>query len=368
MEETRVSVVGSARDYNLKRLALTAREESINPGDMVTSEEEVLELSKTYQIARVDAVYPQYGHLPYTFLGDNLGDYTVPEGQEEFASMQPQLVGAWNPPPEIAKAVEELRATNPKVFKLDQELTCLHGVHRAAGKNIFEVSRGLYSHSFYSNGAEGLFVPSRKQTLRGIVWEAWGGLPPLHCYNNNIGNAGMVLTNDGYYVFVLRGKNVSVNKGINCTSSGAVKWDPLARENIQLHLGKEMGEEINEELGLSGGHILMGAMQQQVWLELGIEPGEYRLIPVGFIRELPRGGKPEIMFLIRYDGELLDLVRRILENAHLESAEVEGIYAQKREDTDAMLRDPATRNTIQHKGRVNLLLCEEYLANLRIAN
>lgn len=48
MEETYVSVVGGARDYNLKRIALISREESISPGDMVTNEEEVLSLTKTY--------------------------------------------------------------------------------------------------------------------------------------------------------------------------------------------------------------------------------------------------------------------------------------------------------------------------------
>lgn len=364
-----VTIQGIGRNYELLKFSRTeAPTESISPGDMNTREEESIVLSNIFGIGRIDAIFPEYGILPYAFLTpDGVGNYTTANGQEEFVKLDSEMAGLWTPPPWIRPYFDEIRAANPKTFRLDQTVTCLRGLEIGNGHITLRVGPGKYSDSFYSNGSEGAPLPSRQETLRRIVWEDYAGVPPLNtqAYNNSIGNAAMALTRDRYFVFVLRGKTVSVNKGVNCTASGAMRWDinALAR-SIQLHLGQEMARETNDELGLAGG-TLIAAARERIWLELGIAHDEYELVPVGFIRELPRGGKPEIMFLLHFSGTLRELVEKVNANANPEKQEVLGIFAQHMNETDAMLRDEQSRHFIQHKGRVNLLLANQYLQNNR---
>lgn len=368
MKSRMVVVGGETRRYELIKFEwIAASEESITPGDMKTREQEVLGLADSFGVQRIDRVFPEYGTLPYSFLHTTplIGNYTTDCGQDEFAKMRFGFAEKWSPPTEMLQYFAEIRTANPKTFKLDQALTCLRGISAQNGVVTLSVGSGLYSDSFYSNGSEGAIVTSQQRTLRSLVWEQYGGIPPLDAcvYNNNIGNGVIVLTEDNFFVFILRGKNVSINKGINCTASGATQWNASTLEKgIQFHLAQEMVRETNEELGFTGGAVLLGAMQKRMWLELGLSPGSYDLIPVGFIRELPRGGKPELLFLADFKGALRDVLGDIFSNTNREKQEIEGVYAQHMHETDAMLRDSRARNIIQHKGRTNLLLAHHYLS------
>lgn len=365
-----ILITGETRRYELIKFEWTpTNDEPVSPGDMVTREQEVFDLATSFNIRRIDNAFPEYGALPYSFLlvdpnNPVTGNYTTDCGQDEFAKMRFEIVEKWNPPAEILRYFTEIRTANPKTFGLDQTLTCLRGVSVQNGVITLSVGSGLYSDSFYSNGSEGVIVPSQQRTLRSLVWEQYDGMPPFEAqvYNNNIGNGVVVLTEDNFFVFILRGKNVSINKGINCTASGATQWNaPALEKGIQFHLAQEMVRETNEELGFTGGAVLLGAMRERMWLELGLSPGSYDLVPVGFIRELPRGGKPELLFLADFKGTLRDVLGDIFSNTNREKQEVQGVYAQHMHETDAMLRDSRARNIIQHKGRTNLLLISRHL-------
>jgi hypothetical protein len=179
-----------------------------------------------------------------------------------------------------------------------------------------------------------------------------------------LGVAGTVLTRDGNVVFVNRGASVSVNRGINVTASGAVKFkkDFLAQHGIQHHLGQQMHEETKEEIGLHSGDLLLGAMQERIALELGVNETDYDLITLGMARELPRGGSPETMFLIRFKGSTQDLVERIAKNPHEDRAEIDSlVYAYPAEQIKHLLRQPDAERVVQHKGLLNLMMMERYL-------
>lgn len=261
---------------------------------------------------------------------------------------------------------------------------------------------GLYSQSFYSNGAEGLSLgittEERMQlctrlsvdeldslerwakrlkgrygegrTIRDVLYARYSGMPPFedHVYNNSIGVAGMVLTEkDEQFIYVQRGNSVSVNLGINCTASGAAEFDKetLSRYGLQHFLGQEMGRETKEELGFKTGILLLGAMKERIQLELGIKEGDYELVPVGFIRELPRGGKPECMFLIRYKGSAEDVARSVIENLHAGKKEIDQlVYSQPAGQVRRLLKNPSAGRLIQHKGLANLILIVEYMSKV----
>lgn len=177
----------------------------------------------------------------------------------------------------------------------------------------------------------------------------------------------MVLTEkDQQFIFVKRGKTVSVNLGINCTVSGAAEFNEaiLSQYGLQYFLGKEISREAKEELGFKAGTLLIGEMKKRIRLELGLSENDYDLTPVGFIRELSRGGKPECMFLIQYKGSAEDVVRSIIENPHSEKKEIESlVYAQPLNKTTSLSKTRNVDSLIQHKALVNLMLINEYLKN-----
>ncbi|MBI2024541.1 MAG: hypothetical protein HYT03_00400 [Candidatus Harrisonbacteria bacterium] len=367
MKGRTLAIEGSFGSYRLMEFSLDSAEReslSISPGNMQTKEDEALTLSEKYSIGRVDKLYPEYGTLPYSFLdSDQLGDFTDNRGQDEFAKLEVGLVGEWRSPSQFEELFKEIRRANPKQFKLDQVMTCLRGIEKVGCKTRLNIGPGRYSDSFYSNGSEGRIIPSKDATLRSIVWEQYKGLPEFVVYNNNLGNAGMVLTDDGYYVFVLRGTTVSVNLGVNCTASGAVRWNQseIQKRGLQFYSTQEAASEANDELGEAASYLIWTSLRQRIFLELGVGPDKYDFTAVGLIRELPRGGKPELMFLINFRGSLAQLVDKIANNTNKERAEVLGVYAQEMRQTDEMLRDPKARNFIQHKGRANLVLANRYL-------
>ena len=379
----------------------------VSPGNMETGSLEEIDRLYNDQSALVSQRFPGMVEVPYAFLaeaqGKVFGDYTKPAGQDEFKDSDLVITKAGFNPPAWAKELWQLgKLRRRKKFSLDSKLACIRGLEIKDGHLVFTVGEGLYSQSFYSNGMEGISLGvSEKEraalietvspaeleelerlaaeleqkygegkTIREAVFSHQSRLPEFgeQVHNNSIGVAGMVLTPDQEFIFVRRGGNVSINQGINCTASGAVEFDEatLSRHGLPVALGESMDQETRSELGFNAGALLLGSMQERIELELGLSPADYEIIPVGFIRELPRGGKPECMFLIRTKDSTTEVVRKIIHNPNAEKKEIEGsVYAVSAQDTESLLRTRAKNQPIQHKGAVNLILALEYLRNNR---
>lgn len=382
-----------------------AEKHHISPGNMETGDLKAVEKIFQNEASRVNNFIKSPNTVPYTFLAregeKNYGNYTTPEGQDEFKDSDLVLTKDQFCPPEWAKELwDYARIKNKKNFKMDSAMACLRSLEIKNGKPVFTIGAGRYSDSFYSNGLDGMVIGINEEekkllsqklssteigeiedraerliskygsgrTIRDIIISQNGHLPEFgdHVHNNNLGVAGMVLTRDNEYVFVKRGSSVSVNQGINCTASGAAEFDEatLSQYGLQHFIGNEMSQEANKELGLKAGALIIGSMKKRIDLELGLKDSEYDIIPVGFIRELPRGGKPECMFLIQYKGSTEELVKCVSENMHSEKNEIDGsVYSLAKERVDELLKKKEFSSYIQHKGMVNLMLCNEYLNN-----
>lgn len=380
----------------------------ISPGLMETGELKEVEKLYREEPALVSRhLKEQYKvDVPYAFLlwqgGKIYGNYTTRKGQKEFEDADLVLTKESFMPPAWAKELWDFSAAiQRKKFSTDNEMACLRGLDIKKGKTVFQIGAGLYSQSFYSNGSEGTNIGlahekkvdllksitpqklaelegwserlenkyGKNKALRQIIFSHYRHLPEFgeHTYNNSIGLAGMVLTEkDQQFIFVKRGKTVSVNLGINCTVSGAAEFNEaiLSQYGLQYFLGKETSREAKEELGFKAGALLIGEMKKRIRLELGLSENDYDLTPVGFIRELSRGGKPECMFLIQYKGSAEDVVRSIIENPHSEKKEIESlVYAQPLNKTTSLSKTRNADSLIQHKALVNLMLINEYLKN-----
>jgi hypothetical protein len=345
---------------------------------------------------RINTLYPGYASVPYTIMdpGARL-DLTTPEGQAIYTEAEMNLLehDRFTPPQWVRDIWEFVKIKRGKTFAFDTILACLRGVTWEDGKMTFTIGKGAYSQSFLSNSNEGLIVDLTEEeratasprliklcdqltarhgsgrTVQDIIFSACGNrLPEFqeNIRNNNLGSAGIVLTNDGQLVFVLRGKQVTVNRGINCTASGATEFDyeRLKSRRLQKYLADQLDRETTAELGMKGGDLLMGSMQQKIELELGFDETDYTLIPVGLLRELPRGGKCECMWLIRYDGTAEDVLKCITQNQNQERGEIDGlVYTLPLEDGRRLIRNPEGTNVIQHKGVVNLICIDQFLQN-----
>lgn len=391
------------KEYNIGE---APQEGVISPGNMETGGLEEVEKLHKEDPSRINNFIDGADVVPYSFLlreGEkNYGDYTTPDGQNEFKESDLILTRDSFSPPEWVKELWDFAKTKKrKIFTTDNIVTCVRSLETRKGRPIFTLGAGKYSDSFYTNGLEGITIgltdeekqslvqklsPSEIEdlqnmaavlekkhgsgrTIRDIIFSRYGHTPEFgeHVYNNSIGVAGMVLTRNNEFVFVKRGSNVSINQGINCTASGTAEFNEamLSQYGIQHFLGNEMSRETNEELGLKAGTLLVGSMKERIRLELGINDSEYDLIPVGFIRELPRGGKPECMFLIQYKGATEDLVKSVIKNPHSGKKEIEGsVFSISLERADKLLNVKGAASFIQHKGIANLMLCNEYLKKI----
>ncbi len=378
----------------------------ISPGNMETGDPNEIQKLHEKNPLMINNFLEGADFVPYSFLYEDnkktYGDYTTSVGQDEFKNSDLALTeDTFSPPKWIQELWDFAKLKKLKSFTTDNTLACLRGLKIKDNKTTFTLGAGLYSDSFYSNGLDGvtieltsadktslslLGVPDIEikrledmtkslekkygsgRSIRDIIISQYGHLPEFdeHIYNNSIGVAGMVLTRDNEFVFVNRQNNVSVNQGINCTASGAAEFDKdtLSQYGIQTFLGKEMSREANEELGIKAGTLIIGSMKQRIKLELGLNDNEYELIPVGFIRELPRGGKPECMFLIKYMKTTECLVKNIIENPHADKKEIDGsVFSISINQMNSLLKTRGVTSLIQHKGIANLMLCNKYLKN-----
>lgn len=359
---------------------------------------------------RPDLVHNTYGkdlvNIPYAALhsegNEVFGNFSTAEGQDAFADADVVIESDQNALPEWATDLHRFAALKlARRFSLDEELTGLRGLERKNGRMQFTVGPSKYSEAFFSMGSEGVTLDlspadiehlkqkgvssehlaeiqelhgklaathGEGRSIRDAIFEKTGGLPDYNrrVHHYLLGVAGTVLTRNGDLVFVNRGASVSVNRGINVTASGGVKYkkDFLAREGLQRHLGRQMHEETKEEIGLQSGDLLLGSMHERMQLELGVDVSDYDLIPVGMARELPRGGSPETMFLIKFKGDTDDLIQRIATNTHEDRHEIDSlVHALPMETAGQLLKQADAERVIQHKGLLNLMMIDAYLRN-----
>jgi hypothetical protein len=107
-------------------------------------------------------------------------------------------------------------------------------------------------------------------------------LPPLagSMLANTLGVAAFVYADDGTPLF--RRRDVAKvggipQGGLHCAVSGVCELPPDATRG-----------------GTYGFDALAHGMRHEMFRELALDPEEYDLHPVGFARELPRGGKPQL--------------------------------------------------------------------------
>jgi len=342
--------------------------------------------------------------VPFTFLhreNDRIfGNYTNPEGQREFSQAEAHVLNEqFLPRPDIAELWEFSQRFKRK-FPFDSVLAGLRSLNFENGKLEFGIAPCKYSRFFYTNRADGirldLSVSEQEkwqaelgesafddliknaaelkrqypgfETIGEIIKSKYPDLPSFneHTRGDVIGVAGIVLTEDDYFIFVNRGKNVAVNHGINCTASGSVDFDEnlLSNGGIQGLTGNNMIRETEEEIGFKAGNLFINGMNWYLQHELGFDQDDFDAIPVGFLRELRQGASPESMFLIRYKGIVSDVINAIKNNKHEEGKEIDRlVYAFPQAEAEKLILTPDATSIIQNKGLVNLMLIREYLKN-----
>ncbi len=395
--------------FEMTQFHITALENppETTPGLMETGS--VSDIMRSYA-DRKDLVNKVIGkgkaEIPYAMLHSDddghFGDFSESEGQDAFADLDLSLDSGDLASPDWANDLHRLaRLKLARKFSLDEELAALRGVTRKPDGNLsFSVGMSKYSEAFFSMGSEGVTlgvddvlleqlktkhgysdeqIDELKElsarlstdvggdaTIRDAIIKKLGRLPNFgeQVHHYLLGVAGTVITNDGHFVFVERGKGVSINRGVNVTSSGAVKYNQefMEEHGIARHLGSQMHKETTEELGLKSGDLLIGSMQERIKLELGMDFSEYDLTPVGMARELPRGGSPEAMFMINYGGSVADLLGKIASNPHKDRAEIDSfVYAAPVDSVQELLKQHDADRVIHHKGLLNLMMIDNYM-------
>jgi|SRR3989344_4326778 len=381
----------------------------ISPGLMATGE--MADIKKVYSNLDLPLLRCGENELMYTVLGYSdggskpYGDYTTPAGQDEFKNIELILVENGFSPLDGARELHEFAALKSgKTFKVDNVLACVRDVYEKSGHPVICVGPGLYSQSFFSNGSGGMSISltveekerlvktmsaekfeelltrsaeledqyGENKTMREIIAAKFPSryeykLPDFcrRVYNNNIGVSCIIMTADNYFIYTKRGKGVSVHQGIGTSASGAAEFNKEAlTKGLACGITYEMCRELKEEVALPSGVLLLGSMQERVKIELGVGPEEYEIIPVSFIRELLRGGKPECWFLVKYHGTVEDLVMKITDNRNAGKAEIdELIYAQPIQGAAEMIQHKEADGFLTHVLLAELHLTVEYLQN-----
>ena len=402
--KTRFELEGANVELQTHRISSLENPPETRPGLMETGKaEDIMRLYKD----RKDMIHTLFGgdltKIPYTALHSDskghFGDFSGPDGQDAFADAEAFVEDGENSSPDWAKDLHRFAELKlARQFAFDEELTAMRGLERRGDKMRLTVGMSKYSEAFFSMGSEGVRFQVTPEdierltqqgvgaehiaelrelhdklsghygevSIREAIIKQTGGLPDYNqrAHNYLLGVAGTVLTRDGNVAFVNRGAGVSVNRGINVTASGGVKFkkEYLEKYGLQQHLGRQMGDETREEIGLQSGELLLGAMQERIRLELGLGEPDYDLITVGAARELPRGGSPEFMFLIKYKGDTSDLVGSIAGNTHEDRSEIDSlVYTYPMEEVGRLIRQPDAEAVVQHKGILNLMMIERYL-------
>ncbi|HCX27833.1 MAG: hypothetical protein AUJ39_02185 [Parcubacteria group bacterium CG1_02_42_13] len=377
----------------------------ISPGLMATGE--VADIRKLY--ASFPLLRCGENELMYTVLGFSdegskpYGDYTTPAGQDEFKNIELVLVEERFSPPIWARELHEFATLKSgKTFKVDNILACVRDVYEKSGHPVICVGPGLYSESFFSNGSGGMNISitdeekekltkimsaekyeklsalsgelearyGKNRTMREVIAENYPnshGLAPFssQAYNNDIGVSCIIQTADDHFIYTKRGQGVSVHQGISTSASGAAEFNKEAlSKGLAYGVTYEMCRELREEVAMPSGTLLLGSTQQRIKMELGVGPEEYEIVPVSFVRELLRGGKPEGWFLVKYHGTVRDLVMKITDNRNAGRAEIdELIYAQPVHDAAAMIQYKEADGFLTHVLLAELHLTVEYLKN-----
>lgn len=408
--ESRVSVKIGGRDFPIRVFSIgkTIEKNIVSPGLMATGE--VADIRNLYaglpllRCGENELMYALLGNSSeLSHLGQSFGDYTTSKGQDQFESTKLILEDRGFSPPEWVADLHSFAALKSgKTFKADNVLACVRNFRGEESRPIIHVGPGLYSQSFFSNGSGGMTISltyedgarlakvlspeqhkqlvalsakleaqyGKNKTMREIVAAAYPnsyGLPPFasQTYNNNIGVSCIILTADGYFIYTKRGKGVSVHQGIGSSASGAAEFNKEAlSKGLAYGITYEMCRELKEEVALPSGAFLLGSMQKRIRMELGVGPEEYEIIPVSFVRELLRGGKPECWFLVKYHGTVEELVTKITNNRNPDKAEIdELVYAQPAYEAAAMIWHKEADGFLTHVLLAELHLTVEYLRN-----
>lgn len=403
MESRITDVLIGGRNFKIQVFSTgrVIEEDIISPGLMATgSLEDVRKIYSGLPMIRCGE-----NELMYTFLGgkQGFGDYTTPRGQDEFKEISLVLVDKEFSPPDWANELHEFAALKSnKIFKVDNILVCIRDICEINGRLTFSIGPGFYSRSFFSNGSGGMKISfsseekeklinvlssdkysrlvalsaklellyGKNQTMREIVAAKFlhsHGLPTFgsRVYNNNIGVSCIILTSDERFIYAKRGKGVSVHQGIGASASGAAGFNKEAlSKGLPYGITYEMCREFKEEVGVASGTLLLGSMQERIKINLGVESDEYEIIPIAFVCELLRGGKPECWFLVKYCGTVEDLVAKIRNNRDPGKAEIdELIYAQPAGDAALMIQHREADGFLSHVLLAELYLTTKYLSS-----
>lgn len=399
---TKYTAEANGEKFNFDQYLINPKEDSvIAPLGIMPEDQETLE--RYSNLPLVHKIIPGIP-VPFTFLhqegNQTFGNYTNTEGQREFSRARAHTLNEhFSSRPDIAE-LWEFSQRFKRNFPFDSVLSGLRSLNVENGKLEFGIAPCKYSRFFYTNRADGIRLDLSQaeqekwiaelgesafndlmkkaaelkqqypgfKTIGEIIKSKYPDLPSFneHTRGDAIGVAGIVLTQDGHFIFVNRGKNVAINHGINCTASGSVDFDEnlLSTSGIQGLTGNNMIRETEEELGFKAGNLFIDGMSWYLQHELGFNQDDFDAIPVGFLRELRQGASPESMFLIRHKGTVSDVISAIKNNKHEEGKEIDRlVYALPQEDAGKLILTPGATSIIQNKGLVNLMLIMEYLKN-----
>lgn len=188
-------------------------------------------------------------------------------------------------------------------------------------KNILKIAEAGYFDSYATNNAamdidyktltgESLVVDGRSYSSLRELESPQGRLRKFEDSGlaNTMGVGGIVITADGFLVFPQRRNDVgptSLGGKFGLSASGVVEWDKPAIETlgIQDYMGGIISKEAKEELGMTSRLNMEGLfqrnMQRYLETEMGLEDEDCEITPIAFCRDLVRGGKPQIFYLIK---------------------------------------------------------------------
>lgn len=293
-----------------------ATRDGIDPKDkrpfVQSSTKKLLQWYPKYQSGTFSAM----GGLPYVDVKPLRGNAAGFSNGVDLSKVKITIIpDQWPFPPRLVhhkEAAVELFKRMGRLNKLatgEYENNTSARIRKADWDNLeIEVQKASYFDQLGTNltldWASGKIQKGSARTIRPTIRNAFelpveGALVELSRSNlaNTVGVATILITSDDFMFLRVRSSKVAVMSGefkLHCSASGVFKWDHIEA----LH-------------GESAFRIFTEGVIDEIRTEINIGSSDIKeIIPLAFARELVRGGKPQLFFLVMTELSYSDIRER----------------------------------------------------------
>ncbi len=207
----------------------------------------------------------------------------------------------------MIKAHETSRIANKDIFRLNH-------VDEKDGALTFNISFASFYHTLITNRAMDVEI-TKKMTLR-EYYEYGPKLSSLKTSKmaNGLGIASMLVTTDGYYLFIYRGMNNPTGKHQVSVCNSTLNYH-LTQKQVDLKDRETdivMTEKESEQFLFES--IYNGLNQKLKYPQEGPFAASFSdFVPIGLVRNIKEGGKPELYYLVKSKMSKDELSEHVLQ-------------------------------------------------------